>query len=210
MLTFSAIEKYYGRNLVLEIPSLQLDRGIYWLQGANGSGKTTFLRMIAGLLPFNGDIQLNGYSLRRNPVLYRRCVSWSDAEPVYPGFVTGNDLIAFYQKIRKTSAADVNRLISFFNIQHWLSTPVGTYSSGMVKKLSLVLSFIGFPPLIALDEPLTTLDAATVPLVIQLINDAHAQHDCSFLLSSHQPVEDTSLVIDKKLLVTGQTISYVA
>jgi ABC-2 type transport system ATP-binding protein len=60
MLQFTGVEKSYGSTKVLEIPSLELPFGIYWLQGPNGSGKTTLLRMLAGILPFRGQIRLRG------------------------------------------------------------------------------------------------------------------------------------------------------
>jgi ABC-2 type transport system ATP-binding protein len=99
MLQFTGVEKSYGSTKVLEIPSLELPFGIYWLQGPNGSGKTTLLRMLAGILPFRGQIRLRGCSLRQKPVAYRRLIGWVDAEPLYPDFLTGEDLLAFYRDI---------------------------------------------------------------------------------------------------------------
>jgi len=83
MLEFIQLEKTYDSRPVLSIPSCRLDRGAYWLQGPNGSGKTTLLRIIAGIISFKGDIRLEGHSLRRDPIAYRRAVSWADAEPRY-------------------------------------------------------------------------------------------------------------------------------
>src|SRR5690242_9731399 len=98
MLTIQSAKKEYNRELVLDIPTLQLDEGVYWVQGVNGSGKTTLLKMIAGLSPFAGDITVAGISLHRKPLHYRRQVSWAAAEPLYPSFVTGGELVAFYQE----------------------------------------------------------------------------------------------------------------
>ena len=72
MLELTNCEKKYGGRLVLHIPSLKLNKGIYWLHGLNGSGKTTFLRMMAAMIPFKGDILFNGISLRHHAVYYRR------------------------------------------------------------------------------------------------------------------------------------------
>ena len=63
MLQFENIKKYYGSFLALEIPYLSINKGLWWVQGENGSGKTTFLKMIAGLHPFTGDIILNKNSV---------------------------------------------------------------------------------------------------------------------------------------------------
>lgn len=206
MLQFDEVQKFYNRKLILHIPSLQLKKGIYWLQGVNGSGKTTLLRIIAGLLPFKGEIFFNGVSFRQNPVQYRQFISWADAEPAYPSFITGAELIAFYRHVRNATLEQTDKLTSIFRVHNFISLPVKTYSSGMVKRLSLLLAFIGNPSLILLDEPWTTLDAEAVPLVLQLIKDTYENFGASFLLSSHHTIESGPLFIDKKLLVENQRI----
>jgi ABC-type multidrug transport system ATPase subunit len=59
MLILRNIQKKYGASTILNIENLELSHGIYWLKGGNGSGKTTLFKMLAGLIPFNGQIQLN-------------------------------------------------------------------------------------------------------------------------------------------------------
>ena len=206
MLTFTSTTKSYGKREILSIPSLQLDAGIYWLQGANGSGKTTLLRMIAGLLPFRGDIHCNDLSQRKEPVAYRRSVSWADAEPLYPDFLKGQDLVAFYQEVRKASTEQVNSLTEIFQVRPYLAAPIGTYSSGMVKRLSLVLAFIGRPSLIMLDEPLVTLDKDCIPVLYQLIGHSYREQNTSFLISSHQDLARSSLPEEKILSVHNGSI----
>src|SRR5690349_12824739 len=111
MLELTNIKKQYHSNTIIDIPHLKLEPGIYWLRGANGSGKTTLLKMIAALLPFEGDIILNNIHLKNNPLLYRQQVSWAEAEPLYPAFMTGKDLIALYTKVRKSAWGEVNNLV---------------------------------------------------------------------------------------------------
>jgi ABC-2 type transport system ATP-binding protein len=210
MIQFAEVTKSYGNQQVLTIPSLQLNRGIYWLQGINGSGKTTLLRMLAGLIPFSGDILLEGISLRHQPMDYRRHTSLAEAEPAYPVFVTGRELVCFYQHIRKVPSLRIDELIGFFRVQSYLSAPIGTYSSGMIKKLSLLLAFIGTPPLILLDEPLATLDAEALLSLPGLIQAYHQDFGISFIFSSHQPVQSDSFPIDKKLRIEDRVIHLVA
>ena len=187
MLKFLNAKKAYANDLIVEISDLQLDAGIYWLQGINGSGKTTLLRMIAGMSPFEGDITLNGISQSTHPLLYRKKISWAEAEPAYPPFITGKDLVLFYQEIRKAPDQQIDKLIIFSGLKKNLTNPIGTYSSGMVKRLSLLLAFIGHVPLILLDEPLSTLDAEVVFTLPDLINEYRQQYGTSFIFSSHQP-----------------------
>ena len=75
MLQFDRVYKTYNQQPVLEISHLKLERNIYWLKGINGSGKTTLLSILAGLIPFKGDIQLHGINLRNDPVSYRNLVT---------------------------------------------------------------------------------------------------------------------------------------
>jgi len=205
MLEFHQVQKSYGLRPILSIPDGRLCPGTWWLQGPNGSGKTTLLRMIAGLLPFKGDIRLDGHSLRRDPIFYRRSVSWADAEPQYPAFLTGEDLVSFYCSVRKTLTSQVQPLVSAFSMQSYVATRIGSWSDGMIKKLSLVLAFIGRPSLIILDEPLVTLDLTSVLQLYHLICDRRAQ-GCSFLVTSHQEIHQDHLPVDLRLLIRDQTL----
>ena len=210
MLQILAVKKAYHEQAVLNIPALTLDKGIFWLQGVNGSGKTTVLRMIAGLIPFEGDILFDGISLRHQPLVYRRRISLSEAEPSYPLFINGRELIAFYQEIRKGSLQQIDNIIDLFGMQPWLSTPIATYSSGMIKKLSLLLAFLGSPALILLDEPFATLDEASISILPVLIRDYQRDHGCSFIFSSHHEIPPDSFSIDKKIVISDQTMHYTA
>lgn len=101
MLACSNFKKKYGAIPVIDIPLLTLEQGIYWLKGAKGSGKTTFLKLMAGLLHFEGDIQLNHISIRKNAVAYRQLMSRAEAEPLFPAFLSGSNLVSLFLDIKK-------------------------------------------------------------------------------------------------------------
>jgi len=206
MIEFKGLQKKFGEITVIETEDVKLDSGIYWLQGPNGSGKTTLLRMVAGLLPFKGDILIDAISQKKFPLEYRRLVSWADAEPIYPGFITGMELVNFYRHVRKVKLMEVDPLIDLFRVRHFLNTPIGSYSSGMTKKLSLLLAFIGRPRMILLDEPLITLDQETVPTVHDLIMDYSLKKNTDFLISSHQDFVEKIFSVEKKILIADQTL----
>ncbi len=209
MLILRNIQKKYGASAILNIENLELPHGIYWLKGANGSGKTTLFKMLSGLIPFEGQIQLNNLDIRQQPVAYRQCVNYGEAEPNYPDFLTGNDLIQFIAKTKNAHKVTVKNLIDALDIGQYLHRAVGTYSSGMLKKLSLMLAFIGQPKLLVLDEPLITIDAVAVQNIIKLINEYH-QNGCLILLSSHQSFDNQAdIIIHKTLLVHNQTVEFV-
>src|SRR5450432_1589665 len=112
------------------------------------------MKVLAGLIPFKGDIFIDEkISLRKNPVHYRLLLSHAEAEPVYPSFLTGNELIDFVSNIKKGTKEQVNEIRHILDIDDYLQNPTGSYSSGMLKKLSLLLAFLGQPKWILLEEP---------------------------------------------------------
>ncbi len=200
------LKKYYGSHLALNVPSLTLEPGIHWVKGGNGSGKTTFFKTMAGLLPFQGEIVFDGkFSLHQHPLDCRRIVNYGEAEPLYPPFITGKDLIQLFADSKRANEKQVEDVAKTLGVQAFMGQPTGTYSSGMLKKLSLVLAFIGQPRIILLDEPLITLDVATVENVYGLIQAYHSQ-GVAFLVSSHQAFEDGKLPFSSILSVENQTI----
>ena len=209
MLEFRGIEKSFGSEPLFSIASQTLDKGIYWLQGPNGCGKTTLLRTIAGILPVEGDILLQGHSLRNDAVGYRRLVAWADAEPLYPGFLTGEDLLNFYSDILRPEPQLVGNLCERLGVRSWLTSRVAAWSSGMTKKIALLLAFLGRPALIVLDEPLITLDEAAISELIALIREYHERYSTSFLLTSHQPLPVDQLPGTRQLELREHSIHLV-
>lgn len=210
MLQFLNVQKEYGQRLILLVPDLKLSEGIYWLTGANGSGKTSLLKMMAGLIPFSGHIELDGINLRKRPVAYRRLVGSAEAEPAFPIFLTGRELIGFYQEIRHAATSQINELTDRLGFGQFLQSPIGTYSSGMVKRLSLLLAFIGHTKLILLDEPLATLDAEAVVLLPSLMAEYKIKYNTSFIFSSHTPLQNDHLMLSQKMLLHNQSIHLIA
>jgi ABC-2 type transport system ATP-binding protein len=204
MLRFINYKKKYGDHLVLEVPSLELLQGIYWLKGENGSGKTSLTKSIAGLVPFDGQIEVVGMNISRQRNDYMRAVNYAEAEPLYPAFLTGNDLVDFYKDAKKGDSNVIRALAEQLGVARYAGSKVGTYSSGMAKKLSLLLAFIGSPRLILLDEPLITLDQQSVQTLQQMISD-YSRRGVGFLITSHQELYFDSapasrlLIEDKKL-----------
>jgi len=187
MIQFTNFQKQYGEYKVLDIAALQIQPGIYWLKGMNGSGKSTLLRCLAGLIPFEGAISINDISIQKNKRLHRQMVNYSEAEPLYPDFLNGRELIDFYVSAKAGNRSLCLQYAEQLQLHNALQKQTGSYSSGMLKKLSLLLAFTGKPKWILLDEPLITLDTDAVQIILQLIEQAYNQ-GVSFLLTSHQDV----------------------
>lgn len=159
MLEFKNFKKKYNGELILATDHFFIDRGTYWVKGDNGSGKSTLLKCIAGLIDFDGDINFDGESNRKHISAFRKAINYMEAEHLYPKFLKGSDLVSVYKNAKSATEAQVRYLLSKLGVDSFLPKELEDLSSGMTKRLSLALAFLGSPKLIILDEPFITLDA---------------------------------------------------
>ena len=205
VLEISQLTQRYGEREILSIPSFAIEKGIYWIQGENGAGKSTLFRTLAGMLPFEGNVRLDGqYDLKKHPVEYRLRLNLGEAEPLYPSFLTPADLIAFVAEAQRAPREQSGKLIEAFGI-NYLQNPFGSCSSGMIKKVSLLLAFLGDPSLIILDEPLITIDREAREVLFGLIKEYH-RAGVTFLLSSHQLFEQEGLHVSQSFRLKNKTL----
>lgn len=197
--------KRYNQHTVLRFDELQFTEGIHWLKGINGSGKSTLLRSIAGIIPFEGSCKIGKIELDENAVLYRKQVSYSYADPQFPPYLSGKTLIEFVAETREASPQQVNDLVAYFNINDYYTTAISSYSSGMLKKIALIMAFVGTSNWILLDEPFTTIDSATANTLYQLIGNYRAAGS-NFLIASHQPLDENKLELSSSYEVIDKTI----
>lgn len=166
MLKVENLKKVFGRKVVVQIESLEFEKGIYWIRGENGSGKSTFLKSLAGLFSFQGEISYKNYSLKKSPKDYLKYVSFSETEPIFPGFLTGTQLLQFFMHCKGDEYTNIEELLLEFDMTNYMDhLPISSYSSGMLKKLSLVLAFVGKPEVLLLDEPYITLDQKSIDVL---------------------------------------------
>jgi ABC-2 type transport system ATP-binding protein len=206
MLQLTNIKKSFGTHLIFSINQLTIPKGIHWLKGANGAGKSTLLKIMAGELPFEGEILMNNsLSIQKNPTAYRLLLNHAEAEPIYPSFLTGMDILAFVSDVKKGNPEQIKQVRETLSIDNYLENPIGTYSSGMLKKLSLLLAFTGQPDWILLDEPLTTLDIDSQKNLCKLIMQRHRQ-GVSFIITSHHDIAHSDIDYNKTYLLEKQQI----
>ena len=211
MLHFVKFQKFYGNFPALTIDDLLIEPGIYWIKGVNGSGKSTLLKSIAGMLAFNGDILLDSnISIKKHPVAYRKLVNFAEAEPLFPEFLTGMEMIKLFTSAKGAPAGQEQQFIKSMQMRSYVDKPIGTYSSGMLKRLSLVLAFLGNPKLILLDEPLITIDTASLKILYSWIREQHTQNGVSFMLSSHQALDEAEELNAGEMLVDNQTLQFIS
>lgn len=205
MLSLTNINKKYGSHEVLNFSEWNVNKGIYWLKGENGTGKSTLFRIISGQIPFKGEVQLNGVNLRKEPMKFRSKISFAEAEPQYPLFIKGKELIDFYTETRKADRKQAKELADHFEMTPFLDNVVGSYSSGMLKKLSLICALVGDADLYILDEPLITIDIQSADNLYTLIKDIALQGK-TFLISSHQEVSNDKLTLEKVFQIVNKKV----
>lgn len=206
MLQINKLLKKYGDKTILDIENLSIGKGIIHLKGINGSGKSTFSKIVAGLIPFHGTVKLFGsLSPTKDKVEYRKQVNYSESEPNYPDFLSANDLIGFVGKAKGATPDSLISIPETFGVHAYLYEPIGTYSSGMLKRLSLCLAFLGNPSLILLDEPFNTLDMKAIDLLKNMITSSH-EKGVNFILISHQNIANLGMPVHASFLVKDHTI----
>jgi ABC-2 type transport system ATP-binding protein len=209
MLRFNSLKKEYSTTTVLHVPSLVIQNGTILLQGENGSGKTTFLKIIAGLLPFEGDIFIDDlFSLKKQRQSFIRNINYAEAEPLYPPFLTAKELVRLFCYAKRGNIKDIEALLQQLHLFGVYTKAVSTYSSGMLKKLSLALAFAGSPKWILLDEPLITIDKNAVETICDIINNK-SKAGISFIITSHQHFTEGLLSFSSVLRAANKTITIV-
>lgn len=206
MLSIEGFKKAFGNQTILEIKELTFGSGIHWVKGANGAGKSTLFNCIAGLSPYEGSIKLGNVELKKLPEVYKLKVNYSQSGPVFPEFLSGNEMINFFAKLKKAPQQQINLLTQALGVDQYANQPCGTYSSGMTKKLSIVLAFLGAPELIILDEPLATLDIEAQKIVSEMILE-YRENGVSFLFSTHQDFDNALIKANSSYLVKNQTVT---
>ncbi len=198
-------KKEYLGNTILFIPELRINGPISWFKGVNGSGKSTFFKALSGIIPFEGKIVFKEViDLVKEPLKARSMINYAYAEPVFPAFLSGKDILEYCTKTNRGSKAELNNYAEIFEIKDWYHKSCGSYSSGMNKKISLIAAFLGSPQILALDEPLTTVDASSQKIVARLIFE-RKQQNLLTLIASHQNL-DHLLETSEDFVVENQTI----
>lgn len=190
MLKVTQLTKQYRNLRALDGISFQVHRGeMLGLIGPNGSGKTTTLRVVAGLThPDTGDVWIGGHSILSSPLEAKRNLGFVPQElSIYP-FLTGQEFLEFVGDVRQ-----LPREIRDEQIAHFLKTMelseakdrlVREYSEGMARKLSICAALLGPPSVVVLDESLNGLDPQSSRKT-RLLLDQCLEKGIAVVLTSH-------------------------
>jgi ABC-2 type transport system ATP-binding protein len=158
------LEKRYGKTTALDGLDLSAEGGqVVALLGPNGSGKTTFVRAVATLLPLDGGtLRVAGRDVRREPHVVRRLIGLAGQFAAVEPAMTGRENLVLVARLfgqeRRAAKASAAAVLEQLNLVDVADRLVRTYSGGMRRRLDLGASLVGAPRLLLLDEPTTGLD----------------------------------------------------
>lgn len=199
--------KYFGDYPALRGASLQISRGACLaLLGRNGAGKTTFLRILAGLSkPSKGEITLLGLAASSEEA--RRRVGYlGHGIGVYDDLSALENLILFGQLLgAKDPAALAGAALERVGLGRVKDGLAREFSRGMRQRLAVARAFLHEPELLLLDEPFTSLDDRAVAVLQKLLHTARAR-GATIVISTHQIREAMELASDVALLERGKIV----
>ena len=185
--------------------NLTIERGeIFGLLGPNGSGKTTTVKLLLGLLfPTSGKSWLLGYP--SSDLKVKSKIGFLPEESYLYKFLTAEEILDFYAKLfdipKKERKKRIDTLIHDVGLGHYRKRPLSQYSKGMLRRIGLAQAIINDPELVILDEPTSGLDPIGSREIKELILEFKRQGKtvvlCSHLLADVQNICDRIAIFNK-------------
>lgn len=189
MISVKDIHKSYGTQPVLTRMNFSIEKGaITGLLGPNGSGKTTMIRLLNGvILPDQGDMSINGFSPAIDGHTIRQMSGIVTESAGLYHEMSGEDNLIFFGEvygIRKVKER-VRELLNEFDLYDHRTKKAGAYSTGMKKRLALAKALLHKPALLFLDEPTNGLDPDGIRDVMQYLTKLNQKEKTTILICSH-------------------------
>ncbi len=207
-------KSFWCRSKVLALDSLSIDvrmGEIFGLLGPNGSGKTTTLKLLLGLIfPSKGKAYVLGKST--NDVVVKNRIGFLPEESCFYRFLNADEILDFYGRLFKIPGKErklrINRLVEQVGLGFARKRPLRQYSKGMLRRIGIAQALINDPDLIILDEPTSGLDPIgirdTKDMIVELRDRGKTVLLCSHLLTDVQDICDRVAILDKgKLQISG-------
>ncbi|MCT0161972.1 ABC transporter ATP-binding protein [Lactiplantibacillus pentosus] len=211
ILSVTHLNKRFKRQPVLQDVTFDCEPGrIIGLVGANGAGKTTIMKSILGLIRTEGAVTIAGQAMQfdRHPAL-AQVGALIDYPSLYP-YLSGWDNLRLFARDQDV-AAQIQALVTQFDMSDYIHRKARTYSLGMKQKLGIALAFLNHPQLVILDEPMNGLDPQGTKQLRDFIL-AQKQQGVTLLISSHilgelQKLADDLVIIDHGRVIQRTTMA---
>jgi ABC-2 type transport system ATP-binding protein len=160
MIAVEAITKRYGQNLVLrDITFSAAPREITLLVGANGAGKSTTMKVLAGLIrPQNGSAHINGIDIVAQRIAAQRSLAYLPQRPSFHPRMTCREILRFYARLRGVTASRYEAVLDLAGLREFERVRTSALSGGTRQRLGLALLLLPNAPVLLLDEPGLSLD----------------------------------------------------
>jgi len=185
----SVTKKFGGKAAVKDI-SMSVPPGeIHGLIGPNGSGKTTTIKMIAGLYrPTKGVVRVAGHDVVKSPTKAKRRLGYIPDDPVAYERLTGREFMEFvgqlYGMDRAKRDRRIDELLGRYGVADLANGRIDSYSRGTRQKISILAALLHEPALLLVDEPMVGLDPMSARVTKELFREFAAAGG-AILLSTH-------------------------
>src|SRR4051795_1018853 len=202
-----SVTKTYGSLRALDNLSLTVPAGAIGLLGPNGSGKTTMIRTLLGLIPVDsGSGEVLGMDFRHRQLDIRRQVGFAPEDECLFPHVVGVEFVAYAGELVGMSPQDglqrAHEVLDYVGLGEARYRKVESYSTGMKQRLKLASAIVHDPKLLILDEPTNGMDPAGRQEVLDLAHDLAHNKGMNLLFSSHL-LPDVEAVCDYVIVLGG-------
>lgn len=209
MIEVNGVSKTFGDQMVLRDVNFTVEAGkIVGLLGPNGAGKTTFIRILNGVIQAEaGTISIMGLSPDKNGDEIRALSGIVTESAGLYHQMTGKENLDFFADLYGvTDKNQITILLKLFELQGHEQKPVGTYSTGMKKRLALCKALLHNPKILFLDEPTNGLDPDGIKMVLSYLKKYKEETGTTIIICSHvlhqlEPICDSFAFLENKTVI---------
>jgi ABC-2 type transport system ATP-binding protein len=198
------LTKVYGRITAVDHVDMNVpEGGIFGLLGPNGAGKTTIIKLLTGLTDLSaGEARVAGFDVRRQPMQVKQRIGWVASEVILDDDFSALENLWLQAKLQRLAdwRPRADQLLRYFDLTDRAKDKVGTYSTGMRKKLEIALALLHQPSVVFMDEPTIGLDPGTRRMLWELITGVNREFGITVLLTSHY-IEEADALCDQVAII---------
>lgn len=208
VLKLTDVQKSIGDKKIVHGLTFEVKEGeIYGFLGPNGSGKTTTIRMITGLIRMTqGDIQICGHSIATEREKALMNIGAIVENPELYGYMTGRQNLMHFANManHKVSKARIDEIVQLVDLGESIHAPVKNYSLGMKQRLGIAQALLHQPKVLILDEPTNGLDPAGIRKIREYLRELAQKEKIAVIVSSHL-LSEIELMCDRVLIINKGT-----